>query len=264
MFTIGEFSRLACISARMLRHYDSIGLLHPIMFGESNGYRYYNISQLKEIRKIDKLKQYGFSLNEIKELITLSDSELTNRLKLQYRKLNDQKKYYELMIRNMEADITHKEDFSMNEYHVITMNMKEQKVLTVNRKITVCDDSFHQLAAELRNKLISSNLKQTGPIQISYLDEEFTKENANVEMQVEVSGYDENIKTIPEGLYVTVIHVGSMKEIHLAYQAIMSWLAVNEEYKISGPCIERLIKDENMAKNESELETAVMFPIQLK
>ena len=38
MLTIGEFSRLGHISARMLRHYDSIGLLHPARIGEENGY----------------------------------------------------------------------------------------------------------------------------------------------------------------------------------------------------------------------------------
>ena len=29
MFRIGEFSRLAMISIRMLRHYDKLGLLRP-------------------------------------------------------------------------------------------------------------------------------------------------------------------------------------------------------------------------------------------
>ena len=44
MFTIGEFSKFCCISARMLRHYDRIGLLHPAATDEQNGYRYYDSS----------------------------------------------------------------------------------------------------------------------------------------------------------------------------------------------------------------------------
>ena len=39
MLTIGEFSRLGRISSRMLRHYDTLGLLCPETVGE-NGYRY--------------------------------------------------------------------------------------------------------------------------------------------------------------------------------------------------------------------------------
>ena len=45
MFTIGEFSKLSRVSARMLRHYDRIGLLSPANVGEENGYRYYEASQ---------------------------------------------------------------------------------------------------------------------------------------------------------------------------------------------------------------------------
>ena len=38
MFTIGQFSRLCQVSARMLRHYDRLGLLHPASTGSENGY----------------------------------------------------------------------------------------------------------------------------------------------------------------------------------------------------------------------------------
>ena len=41
MFRIGEFSRLAMVSVRMLRHYDEIGLLTPNTVDTYTGYRYY-------------------------------------------------------------------------------------------------------------------------------------------------------------------------------------------------------------------------------
>jgi hypothetical protein len=40
MFSIGEFSRLAQLSIRVLRHYDEIGLLVPAYTNGTNGYRY--------------------------------------------------------------------------------------------------------------------------------------------------------------------------------------------------------------------------------
>lgn len=33
MYTIGEFSKLSHVSARMLRHYDALGLIHPNLTG---------------------------------------------------------------------------------------------------------------------------------------------------------------------------------------------------------------------------------------
>ena len=44
MYTIGEFSNLAHVSARSLRYYDAMGLLRPAHMGE-NGYRYYTGGQ---------------------------------------------------------------------------------------------------------------------------------------------------------------------------------------------------------------------------
>ena len=46
MFRIGEFSRLAMVSVRMLRHYDEIGLLTPNTVDPYTGYRYYSAGQL--------------------------------------------------------------------------------------------------------------------------------------------------------------------------------------------------------------------------
>ena len=61
MYTIGEFSNLAHVSARSLRYYDAMGLLRPAHMGE-NGYRYYTGGQLPALAKIETLKSYGFTL----------------------------------------------------------------------------------------------------------------------------------------------------------------------------------------------------------
>ena len=73
MYTIGEFSNLAHVSARSLRYYDAMGLLRPAHMGE-NGYRYYTGGQLPALAKIETLKSYGFTLAEVKELLLLPDA----------------------------------------------------------------------------------------------------------------------------------------------------------------------------------------------
>ena len=45
-WTIGQFSRMTLLSARMLRHYDRLGLLRPGDVDPSNGYRYYSRDEL--------------------------------------------------------------------------------------------------------------------------------------------------------------------------------------------------------------------------
>jgi DNA-binding transcriptional MerR regulator len=46
MFTIGEFARHGRVSVRMLRHYDSTGLLRPARVDPASGYRFYAAGQL--------------------------------------------------------------------------------------------------------------------------------------------------------------------------------------------------------------------------
>lgn len=69
MYTIGDISKIVNVSSNTLRYYDEIGLLKPCMVQSNNQYRYYSDSQIKEITFILELKQYGFSLDEIKILL---------------------------------------------------------------------------------------------------------------------------------------------------------------------------------------------------
>ena len=79
MLTIGEFSRLGRISARMLRYYDAIGLLRPEYVAE-NGYRFYDQRQLADLQRIRRLNDYGFPLSQISELLTLPEAQLAQRI----------------------------------------------------------------------------------------------------------------------------------------------------------------------------------------
>ena len=60
MFKIGEFSKIAQLSGRTLRHYDTIGLLKPVHIDPATGYRYYSAEQLPRLNRILALKDLVF------------------------------------------------------------------------------------------------------------------------------------------------------------------------------------------------------------
>jgi DNA-binding transcriptional MerR regulator len=74
MFRIGEFSRIARVSARLLRYYDELGLLKPGVVDASTGYRYYTSAQLLRLNRILVLKDLGLTLEQIGGVI---DQEAT-------------------------------------------------------------------------------------------------------------------------------------------------------------------------------------------
>ncbi|MEO6472422.1 MAG: helix-turn-helix domain-containing protein, partial [Aeromicrobium sp.] len=84
MFVIGEFARLGRVSVRMLRHYDTIGLLHPARVDDATGYRSYRASQLARLNRIIALKDLGLTLQQVQDILDkdLDVNELYGMLRL--------------------------------------------------------------------------------------------------------------------------------------------------------------------------------------
>ncbi|MBK9322887.1 MAG: MerR family transcriptional regulator [Bdellovibrionaceae bacterium] len=79
MLSIGQFADMAQVSARTVRYYESIGLLPASTRGENN-YRFYSQNLLERMKRIRDLQGLGFSLEDIKIIISFSDSDLKTRL----------------------------------------------------------------------------------------------------------------------------------------------------------------------------------------
>jgi len=84
MFRIGDFSKIARVSARLLRFYDEIGLFTPAHADPQTGYRYYTVGQLAQLNRILVLKDLGFNLDQVRDILSsnVSAAELRNMLLL--------------------------------------------------------------------------------------------------------------------------------------------------------------------------------------
>ncbi|CAN5135944.1 Cu(I)-responsive transcriptional regulator [soil metagenome] len=70
MMNIGEAAGESGVSAKMIRHYESLGLLPAARRAES-GYRQYEAKDVNTLRFIRHSRDLGFSLSEIAELVSL-------------------------------------------------------------------------------------------------------------------------------------------------------------------------------------------------
>ena len=67
---IGEAARRSDVSAKMVRHYESLGLL-PTINRTDSGYRQYTDKEVHTLRFIKRSRSLGFSMLEIAELLKL-------------------------------------------------------------------------------------------------------------------------------------------------------------------------------------------------
>ena len=67
---IGRAATLSGVSAKMLRHYESLNLLGRVARTDS-GYRQYSQADVHTLRFIKRARDLGFSMAEIAELVSL-------------------------------------------------------------------------------------------------------------------------------------------------------------------------------------------------
>ncbi len=71
---IGEVAKRSGVSAKMIRHYESLGLL-PAAHRTEAGYRCYGESAVRELTFIRHARELGFPLRQIEQLLLLWRNE---------------------------------------------------------------------------------------------------------------------------------------------------------------------------------------------
>lgn len=105
-YSVTKLAKVANVSVRTLRWYDSIGLLPPSYYG-SNGYRYYEEEQLLLLQQILFFRELGFELKRIKAIVGKSDFNKIAALQSHRKVLEQSLERTKKLIRTIDNTINH-------------------------------------------------------------------------------------------------------------------------------------------------------------
>lgn len=242
MFRIGEFSRLSRVSVRMLRHYDQLGLLKPSHTDSFTNYRYYSADQLPRLNRILALRDLGFSLGQIADLLDdeLPSEQLLGMLKLKQAEIEQQMQVEQARLARLEARIHQmngKESRRM--YDVILREIESQLVLSY-REVVPDDDRIQYMFEAAETYIAQFDARADKPPMTIYHDQEYREKDIDAEvvlpLRVAIAGRDEmrvvelpHIKTA-----ACVVHTGGYTSLYQAYNALLEWIEANG-YRMTGP-----------------------------
>ena len=86
---VGDLAKRTGLSVRTLHYYDEIGLLSPPRRAET-GYRLYGDAEIARLQQIASLRQLGFALDEIREILARPETSVARIIELHLLRIGQQ------------------------------------------------------------------------------------------------------------------------------------------------------------------------------
>lgn len=273
MFKIGEFSNLSRLSINTLHHYNEIGILKPEQVDKYTGYRYYSDLQLVTANKIIALKDAGFSLGEIAQILYSIPSidSIISMLEDKAETLEQALKNESERLNRLRTNIFLIKNGGVPIMNEITIKRVEPILIASTRK-NINKGDFEETAnmwSVVNSFIDKAETKRTIPCMILFHNSTWNwemVESWDIEVAEPVTKCVANNDTVKVyelpavDKMACVVHQGSFNTIGETYKAISQWIEKNN-YKVSGSVREIYHKGEWATNNPEEYITEIQFPL---
>jgi len=272
---IGKFSLITRLSPKALRLYDDRGLLVPEIKDLCTGYRYYTGAQIPQGVSIKTLCGLGFSLCEIDILLTAKGEHDTGTILELFEKRRGEIRSEVQRLQQIEAILANEkaslESIYMSLNEPLIKDIPSQRI--VGKKGTgPYSDTISRLMPALCGQIFSeenqkNGLKVTGPFMTLYHDCEYREKDATMECAAPITGRivlsdpEMEVRTLPGGKVLSLIHKGPYSKLHEAWSRIGAY-AEEREFIANGLHREVYLNDPNIV-SEKELLTELQIPVDL-
>ncbi len=275
MFRIGDFSRIARVSCRLLRYYDGIGLLKPASIDRDSGYRYYSAAQLPMLNRILVLKELGLSLDEIVRVVQSSASPAQLRALLNARRSEIERSLAaeQERLRQLETRIAQLDSGGeLIADDVIVRSDPAQWLLSTRQLLPSFAAAREVISAVVRLAKKSIASDRLGPLLAIAHASEFEPDQLDVEVGFIVRSQSQDSVSDTGGTTLTLrelpatqrlatcVRIGLPEHAHLITGKIGAFVEANG-YQLAGPSRELFLQSprlDRMAESVVEMQ----FPIE--
>lgn len=227
MYTIGEFSKMTGLTVKTLRFYHEQGVLEPSRVEGGSGYRFYGPEKIETARVISALRELEFPIAEIREILGQCDDDAgllssleARQIELQERMRNDRRiarQLQSLVTREREAQTR----MSEATYQIEEKTLPDVQIAAyrMTGKYRDCGQGFGKLGRAFGRHINGK------PMMLCH-DGEYREDDANFEVAMPVrkgqSSGDMEVRTLPGGRCLSLLHKGPYEELPRAYEKIIA------------------------------------------
>jgi DNA-binding transcriptional MerR regulator len=266
---IGDFARLGQVSQRMQRHYDELGLLMPERVDSDSRYRFYSVHQLGRVHRIVALRDIGFGLEQIRQILTqdIPVEELRGMLRLRRAQIEQAVGEEQDRLRRVEAHLRAIEWSDVMELQDIVIKQTEP----IHVAQASADGLTHADIGAAFGRLIpqvTAHLKAAGAkpgISVAvYEDDAGTAPEGEIVLHVAIGDHDVpdsdmvRVVKLPAIEVAAAVYRGAGDGIMAAWEALVRWID-DSGYGVVGDCRElyREWHDDDQADNVMELQQPI-------
>ncbi|MZD04244.1 MerR family transcriptional regulator [Streptomyces sp. SID5785] len=264
MFTIGDFARHGRVSVRMLRHYDATGLLRPDHVDPVTGYRHYAAAQLDRLNRLIALKELGFTLAQVGEILDekVDAAQLRAMLRLRRAELAAEMAATAARLGLVEARLRSIErETAVSVDDIVIKHLPGRRVAELTAVAPDFDTIgpvIQPLYEELFRRLGAAGIAPSGPGVARY--EDAPDGGVLIHAGVEVTAdprEDDGLRVLdlpPVTRAATLVHRGSMESVLTSVQALAHWIDENGHRSAGYPREINLECPENLDDWVTELQ----------
>jgi DNA-binding transcriptional MerR regulator len=272
VYRIGDFSRIARVSSRLLRFYDEIGLLKPMHADPKTGYRVYSAHQLAELNRIIVLKDLGFSLEQIGPVLKnkVNAAELRGMLLMRRTEAERALASETQKLRQIETRIAQIETEGKLAADDVLVRVEPARRLLSLRRVVASFVEARALISLLKEQVrVIYRQGHAGQLVAVAHSQEFEADHIDVELGITLAANEApaipgdsllSIHELPEARMAICVRVGLPEDAHLVTAKIGRFVEINGDM-LAGPSREVFLQPPRLDRmDESVVE--MQFPLQ--